>query len=388
MTRRGAAVIGVGFIGELHVDALRRAGVEVVGVLGSSPGRAREKARRMGVDRVYGDLAELLADPAVQVVHVTSPNHLHAEQSLAAIEAGRHVVCEKPLAMDAADGLRMLHAAGAAGVIHAVCFNIRFYPVLHEAAARVRAGAVGPPRLVSGHYLQDWLLRDTDWNWRLDPAQAGSLRAVADIGSHWLDLARFVTGLEVTEVLADLHTFVRHRRRPTGPVETFAAAHSPEHAGEREVVEMASDDAAGLLLRYGGDARGVLTVSQVSAGRKNTVNMEVDGTDASLAWSSEAAEQLWLGHRDRPNEQLWRDPALLGPDAGRVAHYPGGHAEGFAETFLGLFERVYADVAAGGPSAGPAYPTFADGLEGLFVEEAIRRSAAEGRWVSVERRKE
>jgi predicted dehydrogenase len=384
VTRPGAAVIGVGFIGELHADALRRAGVHVAGVLGSRPERAREKAARMGVERVYNDLPELLADPDVQVVHVTSPNHVHAEQALAAIESGRHVVCEKPLALDAADGLRMLRAAEAAGVVHAVCFNIRFYPVLHEAAARVRAGAVGAPRLVSGHYLQDWLLRDTDWNWRLDPAQAGSLRAVADIGSHWLDLARFVTGLEVTEVLADLHTFVRRRLRPTGPVETFAATRE----GEREVVEMSSDDAAGLLLRYGEAARGVLTISQVSAGRKNTLGIEVDGTDAALAWSSEAAEQLWLGHRDRPNERLWRDPALLGPDARRVAHYPGGHAEGFAETFLGLFERVYADVAAGGPSADPAYPTFADGLEGLFVEEAIRRSAAEGRWVSVERRKE
>jgi predicted dehydrogenase len=376
----GAAVIGVGFIGSVHVETLRRIGVRVAGVLGSTPGRTAARAEALGVEHAYPSLDALCADDSVDVVHVTSPNHAHAEQVLALIAAGKHVVCEKPLALTRADGLRMLAAARGAGVVHAICFNARYYPVVRHARDLVAAGEIGDPRLVTGSYLQDWLLRDTDWSWRLDPEQAGELRSVADIGSHWLDLVRFVTGQDVAEVMADLHTFVPVRRRPAGPVATFASAASD---GERVDVPMHSDDAASIMLRFTGGARGLVAVSQVSAGRKNSIGFEVDGSGAALGWNSENADQLWLGHRDAPNGLLWRDPSLLSGEAAGTTHYPGGHAEGFAETFLGLFEQVYADVAAGEPAAEPTYPTFADGCAGLAVEEAVLASHRSRAWARV-----
>lgn len=377
-----AAVIGVGFIGTAHVEALRRLGIEVTGVAGSSAERARQQVAARNLPPAYDGVAELLADPAVDVVHVTSPNALHREHVLGALAAGKHVVCEKPLALDSTEAAELAAAAAAAGVVAAVCFNVRFYPLCHQARAMIAAGQIGVPRLVTGSYLQDWLLLDTDWNWRLRPEAAGPLRAVADIGSHWLDLARFVTGRRVTEVLADLHTFVPTRRHPAGPVQTFSAA-SPD--GPLVEERMHSDDAAGILLRFEGGVRGVLAVSQVSAGRKNAISIEVDGASAALAWQSESPETLWVGHRGRPNELLARDPALLAPAAQALTGYPGGHVEGFPDTFRALFAAVYADIARGRPADPPGYPTFADGLDALQVTEAVARSAAERRWLPVAR---
>ena len=223
---------------------------------------------------------------------------------------------------------------------------------------------------------------DTDWNWRLVPSEAGGLRAVADIGSHWLDLARFISGTDITEVMADLHTLVRVRRHPAGPVETFATTTEGEELVEEE---MSSDDAAGILLRFANGARGMVAVSQVSAGRKNSVSIEVDGSDSALSWFSENPDQLWIGHRGRANEILQRDPSLAAPEAARVIGYPGGHVEGYPDTFRALFAEVYADVARGGPSPDPRYPTFADGHDALLVTEAVARSSREQRWVPVER---
>jgi predicted dehydrogenase len=375
-----AAVIGTGFIAGLHIDALRRIGVQVAGVLTRDAASSRAGGR---YERVYEDLDELCADAGIDVVHVTSPNALHFPQVRALVAAGKHVVCEKPLALTAEDGAVMLAEAERAGVVHAVCFNIRFNPVVHHARSMVRDGEIGVPRLVHGSYLQDWLLLDTDWNWRLDPAASGRLRAVADIGSHWLDLVSFVTGARVTEVLADLHTFVPKRRRPTGSVETFTADSIGDV--EREEVEVASEDAAGILLRFDNGVRGVLTVSQVSAGRKNALSFEVSGSSAGLAWNSEDPERLWVGRRGALNELLLRDATLMSPDARRITHYPGGHAEGFAESFLGLVETVYAAVLEGRQPAEPDFPTFADGLEGLHIEDAVLASHESGRWVPVRR---
>jgi predicted dehydrogenase len=364
-----AAVVGTGFIGVVHVEALRRLGVEVTGVVGSSPERAAAKAKAAALPRPYPSFDAMLADPAVDVVHLTTPNHLHFPQARAALAAGKHVVCEKPLAMTSTETAELLRLAEQSGLVHAVNFNIRFYPQCQEARARVRAGEIGDVRLVSGGYLQDWLLLDTDWNWRLDPAAGGALRAVGDIGSHWLDLVQFITGRHVEAVLADLSTFIPVRRQPTGPVETFSGA----AAGETVDTPMETEDAAGILLRLSGGARGVLTVSQVSAGRKNRLSWEIDGSASSLAWASEAPEDLWIGHRDRPNEVLLREQG----------DYPPGHAEGFADTFKHLYRAVYRAVAAGGPPPEPDYPTFADGHEEAVIGDAIARSHAEQRWVSV-----
>jgi predicted dehydrogenase len=364
-----AAVVGTGFIGVVHVEALRRLGVEVTGIVGSCPDRAAMKAEAAALPAPYASFEAMLADPAVDVVHLTTPNHLHFDQARAALAAGKHVVCEKPLAMTSAETAELLRLAEQSGLVHAVNFNVRFYRQCQEARARVRAGEIGDVRLISGDYLQDWLLLDTDWNWRLDPAAGGALRAVGDIGSHWLDLVQFITGRHVEAVLADLATFIPVRRQPTGPVETFSGAAT----GETVDTPMETEDAAGILLRLSGGARGVMTVSQVSAGRKNRLSWEIDGSASSLAWQSEAPEELWIGHRDRPNELLLRERG----------DYPAGHAEGFPDTFKHLYRAVYRAVAAGGPPSDPDYPTFADGHEEAVIGDAIARSHAEQRWVSV-----
>jgi predicted dehydrogenase len=373
-----AAVVGTGFIGVVHVDALRRLGVEVTGVVGSTPERA---AAKPGLPAPYASFEAMLADPAVDVVHITSPNRLHHKQAAAALAAGKHVVCEKPLAMTSAETAELLRLAEQSGLVHAVNFNIRFYPQCQEARARIRAGGIGDVRLVTGGYLQDWLLFDTDWNWRLDPAEGGALRAVGDIGSHWLDLVQFVTGRRVEAVMADLTTFIPVRRRPTGPVETFGGGAGG--GGETVDAPMETEDGAGILLRLSGGARAVMTVSQVSAGRRNRLSFEIDGSASALAWHSEAPEELWIGHRDRPNELLLRDPALMRPEAAGTATLPGGHAQGFADTFRELYRAVYRAVAAGGPPPEPDYPTFADGHDEAVIGDAIGRSNAEQRWVTV-----
>jgi predicted dehydrogenase len=377
-----AGVVGVGFIGVAHVEALRRIGVNVVGVVGSSPERARAKAEAAHLPAVYDSLEAMAADPDIDVVHVASPNHVHADQVRLLLDAGKHVVCEKPLALTSQDTADLVARAEASGLVNAVCFNLRFYPNCHQAMAMVQSGEVGEPRFVTGSYLQDWLLLETDWNWRLVPEQAGGLRAVADIGSHWLDLAQFITGKRVTKVMADLHTFVSVRKHPEGPVETFAT-----EADDRELIEeqMTSDDAASIMLSFEDGAQGLVAVSQVSAGRKNSVSIEVDGARSALSWFSENPDHLWVGHRGRPNEIVQRDPSLAHPDAARITGYPGGHVEGYPDTFRALFKEVYEDVARGGPAANPTYPTFADGHDILLVTEAIARSSQEERWITVQR---
>ena len=376
-----AGVVGVGFIGVAHVEALRRLGVDVKGVVGSSMARARAKAENSGLPRPYESFEALLADPEIDVVHIASPNHAHAAQVRAALSAGKHVICEKPLAVTPQDTADLVTRAAQAGLINAVCFNLRFYPLCHQMKAMVTAGAIGEPRFLTGAYLQDWLLLDTDWNWRLVPSEAGRLRAVADIGSHWLDLSSFITGRRIVQVMAELHTFVPVRRHPARSVDTFA----PVSDGSLVEEAMTSDDAASIMLRYDDGTRGLVAISQVSAGRKNSVTIEVDGAQSALAWNSEDPDRLWVGHRGRPNEILQRDPALLEPSARRITGYPGGHVEGYPDTFRALFSRVYADVESGRPADEPDYPTFADGHDTVCVTEAVAASSASGTWTKVER---
>jgi predicted dehydrogenase len=377
----GAAVIGTGFIGTVHVEALRRIGVDVRGVLGSTPARGRARADALGVRLAYPTLADLLADDSVDVVHVTSPNDLHVEQALAALAAGKHVICEKPLAMTAADSARLVAAAAKTSLVNATNFNIRYYPLNQHAHELVAGGGLGDVRLVTGHYFQDWLLLDTDWNWRLQPDRGGALRAVGDIGSHWLDLMTYVTGQHVASVMADLTTFIETRREPTGPVETFSTDRSAETV-EREI---ATEDAATILLRFDGGAHGAVSISQISPGRKNSLVYEIDGSEGAWSWDSEQPDQAWIGHRDRPNEVLIRNPALMGAAGQAAAALPGGHVEGFFDTFCAHFRAVYQDVAAGRPSPTPGYPTFADGHDEMLVGDAIAESARTGAWVDVVR---
>ena len=377
----GAAVIGTGFIGTVHVEALRRIGVNVLGVLGSSPDRGAARAEALGVPQAYATLDELLGDDRVRVVHVTSPNDLHVSQTEAALRAGKHVVCEKPLAMTATESAGLVALADETGLVNATNFNIRYYPLNQHARALIADGGLGEVRLVTGRYFQDWLLLESDWNWRLQPDRGGALRAVGDIGSHWLDLMTFVTGQHVASVMADLTTFIGTRREPTGPVETFSTDRSAETV-ERDI---ATEDTATILLRFDDGARGSVSISQISPGRKNSLVYEIDGADGAWAWDSEQPDQAWIGHRERPNEVLIRNPALMNAAGQAAAALPGGHVEGFFDTFCAHFRAVYDDVVAGRPSSSPGYPTFADGHDEMLVGEAIARSAREGRWVDVDR---
>jgi predicted dehydrogenase len=375
LTDLRAGVVGTGFIGAVHVEALRRLGVEVVGVVGSSPERAAAK----GLAPVSGSYEQLLADDDVDVVHLTTPNHLHHAQVKQALAAGKHVVCEKPLALHSEQSAELAQLAAESGVVHCTNFNIRFYPQVQQARALVAQGALGTIWNVHGGYLQDWLLLPTDWNWRLEPEKGGELRAVADIGSHWLDLVQFVTGMRVESLLADLATTIPVRRRPSREIETFASADDVE----RVDAPMTTEDVAHILLRFEGGVRGSLVVSQVSAGRRNSLRFEIDGSDGALAWDSVRNEELWLGHRGKPNEHLLRDPALFTPEASSRTGLPAGHAKGFAETFKELYRAVYTAVAAGRPPDEPDYPTFADGHWENVLGDAVALSNRERRWVEV-----
>jgi predicted dehydrogenase len=385
------AVLGTGFIGPVHVEALHRAGQRVVGILGSSPERSRQAAERLGIPKAYASLDEVLRDAEVDSVHITTPNRFHYEQAAAALRAGKHVLCEKPLAMHRRESAELVRIASDSGLAAGVAYNIRFYPLCHEARERIRDGRLGDVLHVAGSYVQDWLLKETDFNWRVVAEDGGELRAVSDIGTHWLDLVQFITDQRVISVCADLQTVFPVRRRPKGSVETFSGKGANPQATEQ--VSITTDDYGCILLRFASGARGVVWVSQVTAGRKNCVRYEIAGTKAALAWNSEQPNELWVGHRDGPNEQLIRDPALLSPAARAIAQYPGGHNEGFPDSFKQLFRTFYSAIAAGDlrqvgrgshdPAPSKAFPTFADGHHEIVLCDAILRSHRERRWVDL-----
>ena len=377
-TATQAAVIGTGFIGSVHIAALRRLGVPITGVLGSSPDRTAASAAALGVARAYQSLDDLLSDPAVQVVHVTSPNHAHYPQVKQILTAGRHVICEKPLAMTSAQSAEMLALAQSSGKIAAVCYNIRFYPLNQHAQRMVADGALGDIRLITGHYHQDWLAKATDWNWRLEADQGGTLRSVGDIGTHWVDLISFIAGQKPSAVLADLSTFIPTRQKPTGPVATFSTTQ-----GATEPHPITTDDAAMILLRFPSGARGMVSTSQISMGRKNALTWDIAGAKASAAWASETPDTLWIGHRDAANQLLQRDPALMNATGTAATRLPGGHVEGFADTFHALFAQVYRDIVAGKRASDATYASFDDGHYEMRFCDAVLRSAKTGTWVDI-----
>lgn len=375
-----SVVVGTGFIGPVHVEGLRRAGVEVAGIVGSTPAKTRAAAARLGLPPSFSTLAEALADDTIDAVHLATPNRLHFEQAAAALRAGKHVLCEKPLAMNSRESAELVRLATASGVVAGVAYNVRFYPLCHEAAQRVRGGEIGDVLHVTGSYVQDWLLHDTDFNWRVLAEAGGELRAVADIGTHWLDLVQFITGRRVIAVCADLRTVHPRRQRPVAAAETF----SGQPADMGQAVDIATDDCGCVMLRLDNGANGALWVSQTTAGRKNALRFEIAGGRSALGWDSESPNSLWIGHRDRPNESLVRDPALVGEWAAKIASYPGGHNEGFPDTFKQLFRSFYGYIAAGDFEAVPPFPTFGDGHAEILLCEAILASHRQRGWVEVE----
>ena len=374
-----AAVIGAGFVGRAHIEALRRLAIPVQGVLGSSFARTQDACHALGIARAYQSMEELASDSSVDVVHICTPNHLHFPETRSALTAGKHVMCEKPLAMNTKETAALVELARQQGRVGAVTYNLRYYPLCQEAHALVKQGAIGEPRLAHGTYLQDWLLYPTDWNWRLDPELGGAMRAVADIGTHWLDLICWITGQNLKELCADLATVIPVRQVPTEPVETFKKV---ENAATKPV-HMTTEDYGSILLHFEGGMHGVMTVSQVSAGRKNRMWFEIDGSEGSLAWDEEEPNLLWLGSRKEANRFLIKDPSLMTPAARGYAAYPAGHAEGYPDTFVQFFKDLYAYVGAGDWKAPRSFPTFETGHYEVMLCELIAESARERRWVEV-----
>jgi predicted dehydrogenase len=373
-----AGVIGTGFIGPVHVEALRRLGVQVV-ALCDLPSRVEAAAARLGIPKVFGDYRQLLQSDGIDVVHIAAPNRFHYEMALAAVAAGKHCVCEKPLAMNTRQTAQITRAATAAGRVFAVNYNVRFYPAVLHLRALIARGGLGDIIHVNGSYLQDWLFNDTDYNWRLVPEEGGKLRAVADIGTHWLDAASFVLGAPITSVFADLATWHKTRKRPLGEILTFAKAAARRRYASYPVK---TEDFASVLLRFGNGARGNLAVSQVAAGRKNCIRIEIYGSKKSAWWCSEDPERLCCGNRDVANEVALRGTPAFEPEVAPYLDYPAGHVEGFPDTFKMCFRSVYDAILRPG-RARPLFATAADGHQEVAVCEAILRSQQTSAWAKV-----
>lgn len=376
-----AAVIGAGFIGPVHVEALRRLGVTVKGVLDVTPELSEKARQAMSLEKAYQSFEELAADQDVQVVHLTVPNMFHYEMAKKALEAGKHVMCEKPLAMTSEESAELVEIAQRTGLVAGVCYNLRFYPLNLQARHLVQQGEIGEVYSIFGSYVQDWLLFDTDYNWRVLADQGGALRAVADIGSHWMDLVLSITGLEVKSVFANLHTVHKTRRRPTGEVETFTGGAPKEQ--ELEPISIDTEDCGSILFEFSNGGTGNLWVSQTTAGRKNCLRYEISGGKKALAWNSESPNELWIGNRSEANLSQLRDPGLLAEMPRHFANYPGGHNEGFPDAFKQCFRAFYEAVVAGKVPEKPLYATFDDGHKEIVLFEAILKSHQERRWVEV-----
>ena len=378
-------IVGAGFVGPHHIDAVRRLGyVDVVAVAGSTQASAEKKAEALGARKAYGSYEALLDDPDIQVVHNATPNYLHYPVNAAAIAKGKHVVSDKPLAMTAAEAKKLLDQATKAGIIHAVTFNYRGNPLVQQARDAIQRGDIGKPHFLVGQYLQDWLLKDTDYSWRLEPDKGGASSALGDIGSHWCDLAQHLSGLRITHVLGDITTVVPTRKKPSGSREAFAAVDANQ---KLEEVSIKVEDLASVLLRFDNGAKGSFSVGQVCAGHKNDLEIEICGSKASLKWRQEHQNELLIGHRDKANEVLQKDPALLDPVARRYAHLPGGHQESWADAFTNVMRDIYGFIAEGrkpGDVHPPAFATFEDGYRANCIVEAILASASKGSaWTKV-----
>jgi predicted dehydrogenase len=380
MRKLRAAIIGTGFMGKVHVENLRRLGsVEIVAVAGSRDERAREFASSIGVNQATGNYEALLEDPAIDAVHVLTPNALHYPMCRAALRAGKHVLCEKPFTVSPAEARELVDLAAQTGLANGIQHNLRYYPVVQQIRRMIESGDLGEVLIAQGTYSQDWLLYDTDWNWRVDAQANGALRAMGDIGSHWMDMIQHLTGLRITGLCADLATFHSTRRKPKGSVKTFSGKSLRSEAFESTPIR--TEDFGSVLLRLGDRARGAFTVSQMSAGRKNMLTVDIYGAKAGVSWNQERPDELWIGQRDSPNQVIIKDPSLLYPQAAAYADLPGGHSEGYDDTHKQLFRRFYARVAD--PSAPVDYPTFQDGLLGMRLLEKVAESSRKQAWVEI-----
>ncbi len=375
-------VAGIGFIGPAHIEGLRRLpDVDVISIAHHRKETLQTKAEQLGIKKFYQDFDEMIHSDGLDCVHICTPNVLHFDMAKKALNAGLHVVCEKPLATTIEEARELVKLASDKDVVNAVHFNIRYYPVVREMKRMREKGILGGIYSVIGSYLQDWLFLATDYNWRLEKAQSGDSRAIADIGSHLLDLIEYISGLRVTQVMADFNTVHSTRKKPLKPIETYSGLQlNPD---DYEDVPIETEDYASVLLRFDNGSKGVVTVSQVAAGRKNQLKVEISGSKQNMAWNSESPNELWIGHRNEPNKLLMRDPALFDSESAGIISFPGGHNEGFPDTSKQLFKEVYAAIKNPDLRIDPAYPTFEDGLRELILCEKILESNREQKWIEI-----
>ncbi len=378
------AVIGSGFMGSAHIEALKRiGGVEVAAIVSKEKDQAENLAERYSIPKVFENWEDVFNEKQIQVIHNCTPNIFHYEINKVAIENNKHIISEKPLTINARQSSELLELLGKHNVVNAVNFNYRFYPLIQHLHS-VFEEEIGNVYLVHGHYLQDWLFYDTDYNWRLETGISGESRAIADIGSHWCDLIQFVTGLKINKVFADLSTIHQVRKKPAVTVETFKGKEASK-SSETSDVKISTEDAGSVLFALENGAKGAFTVSQVSAGRKNHFWFEIDGNKKAVSWNQENPNELWIGHREKANEILIKDPALLSAEGRKFAHYPGGHPEGYPDGPKNLFMSVYDFIRDGKDplNVKPDFPTFMDGHQENRIVEAILKSNREQKWVAL-----
>ena len=366
MNRIKAAVIGIGFIGAAHVEALKRVpGVDVVAIADGV--RVKEKSEALDVPRAFEDYKEMLEVCRPDVIHICTPNYLHKEISIYAFERGIHVVCEKPMARDSEEAREMAKAAKDSGLVNAINFHNRFYPIPHQMRNMIKNGEIGRIFSIQGGYLQDCFLYDTDFNWRMLSRNSGKTRVVADIGSHWIDLSEYITLSRVTEVFAEFQT--------VHPIRKYQ-----DKDGSRPI-EVDTEDSAFIMLRYDNGAVGSAVITQTMAGKKNQTSILVSGSEHSAGWDSEHISDLFIGSRNTANSVLTKDPALMHPDTASIVSYPGGHVEGFPDAFKQNFTAIYNSIR--GIASPNPYATFEDGLHQMCICDALYESAASGKWVTV-----
>lgn len=381
MRKIKVAVVGTGFMGRVHSEAIRRLGnVEIAAIAGETEELAKDFGQQIGVERTTGDYRTLLNDPEIEAVHVCTPNATHFPISKAFMLAGKHVLCEKPLSVSVAEAKELVEIAKAKNVANCLNHNLRCYPMVQQMRRMREAGELGEIQVIQGTYSQDWLLYDTDWNWRIVAKDNGPLRVMGDIGSHFMDMAMHITGLPVTSLCADLQIFHPTRKRPKGAVETFAGKTlKPEDYDE---VPIDTEDFGAVLARLGDRARCAFTASQVNVGCKNRLQMEIFGTKAGVIWNQERPDELWIGQRNSPNQVIIKDPSLMMPAARGFADLPGGHSEGYDDAHKMNYRQFYKTVVD--RTAPVEYPTFADGLRMMKILDAVIESHQKRAWVDVE----
>lgn len=368
------AIVGAGMIGAVHRRAAILAGANVLGVCASTPERSKDVAAQWNLSRAYADIDEVVTDPEVHVVHICTPNALHKPYAEAALKAGKHVVCEKPLATSVEDASGLAELARQSGLVATVPFVYRYHPVVREARARIAAGELGPLRLMHGSYLQDWLMDPGANNWRVDPAKGGPSRVFADIGSHWCDLVEWVSGQRFAEVSATFATVIPERASASRQSFTAAVA-----GGVKEAVT--SEDVAAAMFRTAEGILASVTVSQVSPGRKNRLWFELDGARASVAFDQEDSERLWMGYADHTAHFL-RDPSTGSAEQRRLAVLPAGHAQGYAQCFEAFVADTYTAIRGERPDG---LPTFDDGVRAARITDRVVASAASRSWLDIGR---